>query len=282
MYFSSFSTSLKTQVENDEKYIAETEEAYATQLEEYKARKNTRMEEIAAINKAIAVLRSDDARDTFKKSFESQGYLFLQEGEEELCSRQHRQRKAITLMRTVSRTTKSTRLAAIATAIQMIARSTTGGAFDKVITMIDELLATLEEEAEADLKKKEECEKDRMEMTKMAKDLSQEIDEKSEFIERKNALIQELSKKIEDAKAEIADLEHQLQEATDQRDSENAEYKLNKADDEAAVDLITKAIEVLTEFYGAAALLQKADKRQAPEVKPGEAPPPPCSRRRTS
>merc|ERR1719163_1680026 len=53
--------SLGTQVENDEKYIAETEEAYATQLEEYKARKTTRMEEIAAINKAIAVLRSDDA-----------------------------------------------------------------------------------------------------------------------------------------------------------------------------------------------------------------------------
>merc|ERR1719191_878297 len=262
MYFSSFSTSLKTQVENDEKYIAETEEAYATQLEEYKARKNTRMEEIAAINKAIAVLRSDDARDTFKKSFESQGYLFLQEGEEELCSRQHRQRKAITLMRTVSRTTKSTRLAAIATAIQMIARSTTGGAFDKVITVIDDMLKTLDEEGEADLKKKEECEKDRMEQTKKAKDLSQEIDEKSEFIERKKALIEELTKKIEDAKAEIADLKKQLQEATDQREAEKAEYEQNKADDEAAVELITKAMEVLEGFYGdkaaaAASLVQK-------------------------
>merc|ERR1719238_2130282 len=108
----------------------------------------------------------------------------------------------------------------------MAIKTTTGGAFDKVLTMIDDLLKTLEEEGEADLKKKEECEKDRLEQTKKAKDLSQEIDEKSEFIERKNALIAELSKKIEDAKAEIADLEHQLQEATDQRDSENAEYKL--------------------------------------------------------
>ena len=43
---------------------------------------------------------------------------------------------------------------------------------------------------------------------------------------------------------------------------ENSEYKLNKADDEAAVELITKAKEVLEGFYGdkgaaASALLQK-------------------------
>ena len=31
-----------------------------------------RSEEIAAIGEAISILRSDDARDTFKKSFESQ------------------------------------------------------------------------------------------------------------------------------------------------------------------------------------------------------------------
>merc|ERR1719456_122377 len=126
-------------------------------------------------------------------------------------------------------------------------------------------------------KAKEECEKDRMEQTKKAKDLSQEIDEKSEFIERKKALIEELTKKIEDAKAEIADLKKQLKEATEQREAEKIEYEQNKADDEAAVELITKAMEVLEGFYGdkgaAASLVQK----RQPEVKAGEAPPPPPS-----
>jgi hypothetical protein len=33
-----------------------------------------RSNELAGIAKAIAIMRSDDARDLFKKSFESQGY----------------------------------------------------------------------------------------------------------------------------------------------------------------------------------------------------------------
>merc|ERR1719261_8128 len=53
-------------------------EAHEIKLEEWKERKKLRKLEIASINKAIAILNSDDARDTMKKSFESQGYLLLQ------------------------------------------------------------------------------------------------------------------------------------------------------------------------------------------------------------
>ena len=42
-----------------------------------------------------------DARDTFKKSFESQGYLFLQE-KGAGCSPKHRQRRALVILRGVS------------------------------------------------------------------------------------------------------------------------------------------------------------------------------------
>ena len=174
-------------------------------------RKSTRAEEIAAINKAIAVLRSDDARDILEKSFESQDYLFLQEGEANECSQTHLQEKATTLLLAISRTTKSRRPGALAA---LIARATetgeTRGLFDKALTMIDEPLAGPLKERDAVLKKKEECKKDRMEPTRKAKDISQEIDEKSEFIERKTELTEELSKTIYDAKAEIAEPEKAL------------------------------------------------------------------------
>ena len=50
------------------KVTSRTETAYNEKLEEYKKRKELRAEERQAVPKAIAILRSDDARDTFKKS----------------------------------------------------------------------------------------------------------------------------------------------------------------------------------------------------------------------
>merc|ERR1719161_1364568 len=54
---------LTTQVENDEKYIGQAEDAYAVKITEWKERKRLRTEEIASISKAISILASDDAKD---------------------------------------------------------------------------------------------------------------------------------------------------------------------------------------------------------------------------
>merc|ERR1719272_1741122 len=69
---------LKAQIEADEGFIKDTEESHQLKLEEWKERKKLRTLEVASINKAISILHSDDARDTMKSSFESQGYLLLQ------------------------------------------------------------------------------------------------------------------------------------------------------------------------------------------------------------
>merc|ERR1719235_2961291 len=60
------------QNERDEVFLADTKEACDNKAADWDLRKKMRAEEIAAIGEAISILRSDDARDTFKKSFESQ------------------------------------------------------------------------------------------------------------------------------------------------------------------------------------------------------------------
>merc|ERR1719324_1210411 len=60
------------QNERDEVFLADTKEACDKKATDWDLRKKMRAEEIAAIGEAISILRSDDARDTFKKSFESQ------------------------------------------------------------------------------------------------------------------------------------------------------------------------------------------------------------------
>merc|ERR1719163_1542401 len=67
--------SLTAQVKNDEGYIQQAEDAYAVKMTEWKERKRLRTEEIASIEKAIAILTSDEARDTMSSSYESRGNL---------------------------------------------------------------------------------------------------------------------------------------------------------------------------------------------------------------
>merc|ERR1719160_1716014 len=69
---------LTAQVAADTGYIADTQKAYDEKMAEFKERKKLRTGEIAAINKAIAILDSDEARETMKSSMKSQGYLLLQ------------------------------------------------------------------------------------------------------------------------------------------------------------------------------------------------------------
>merc|ERR1719159_781100 len=69
---------MEDQNTRDEGYIADTQASCATKADEWAERKRLRSEEKASIQQAIATLRSDDARDLFKKSFDSHGAFFLQ------------------------------------------------------------------------------------------------------------------------------------------------------------------------------------------------------------
>merc|ERR1719172_30539 len=81
----------------------------ATKAAEWAERKRLRSEEIASINEAISVLRSDDARDTFKKSFDSQSFIQLEKKHD------HRRKLGLAAIRKTAAVTKDARLAALST-----------------------------------------------------------------------------------------------------------------------------------------------------------------------
>jgi len=261
---------LTEQKTNDEKFIEQTEEAHATKLGEWKERKRLRTEELASISKAIGILTSDDARDLFKKSFDSQGYLFLQRSQDE-CSPKHRARKAVTLIKKVGTELKSIKFAALATRISM---SSTGH-FDAIIKDLEDQAKQLNVDEEEDLVKKEQCEEDRQKNTKIAKEQSQKIDDNTAFIDRKNEFIADLNKKIADANAEIESLNTELAEAREQRGLEKTAYEGNKAADQSAVGLIEQTMAVLNKFYEDNGLAFAQVESRQPQVEAGAAPPPP-------
>jgi hypothetical protein len=156
-----------------EGYIKQVEGELEAKKKEWKERQEMRSKEQEAISKAIAILYSDDARDLFKKSFESQGYMLLQETQNKALSWRREQAKAVILQ--AARVGKDGRLVALASAMVKA-----GKGFDKVIEAIDKMLVLLKKEQEEDLKIKEECEKTRADDTRDAIVLSREMDDLSD------------------------------------------------------------------------------------------------------
>merc|ERR1719261_1229181 len=271
---------LTTQVENDEKYISQAEDAHAVKMTEWKERKRLRTEEVASISKAISILASDDAKDLMSSSFKSQGGFFLQENAAG-CSKQKRAAKVVSKLRDMASKHSDPRLAALAVRVHMHAK----GHFDKIVTEVMKMVSDLHEEADEDLKTKETCEQDRLTNTKTAKKSAQAMDDETALINRKKADIEAMQKEIAGIVAHVKELKLQLEEAQIQRTKENLEYKAAKADDEAAAVLIGKSKDVLEKFYSDNGLALSQSKAHVashggsaqPEVVAGEAPPPPPS-----
>jgi len=253
---------LETQIKDDKKYISETEDALKTKKEEFVERKGLRIGEIKAINEAIAVIHSDDARDLFKRSIS-----FLQVVDSAATSATVRASSSI---RDAARTTGDLRLSALAARISLAS----GGKFSKVLTAIDKMIKTLEDEDKDDADNKGDCESDREKNTKEAADYSREIDELSDDIEKLEGEIEEIVKEVAEKEESVKDLKKELKEAKKIREEENAEWKSNDADDTAAIKLLEKAAGVLKDHYKENfSLVQQ--KKDAPQVTAGEAPPPP-------
>jgi len=258
---------LKAQVAADEKYIKDTSEALAAKKEEWKERKKLRTLEIKSINEAIAILNSDEARDTMKSSFKSQGYLLLQKSAKSAA-----RKRVSSMLRRIGVSAKDPRLTQLGMTVLIQVGE---GPLDKVIKMIEDMIETLKEEETTDLEQKEQCEKSREEQTASARQLSVEIDDFTDEISQNTARIAELKGLIETKTAEIAQMEKELEEAKRTREDEKAAFEAALADDKAAAELIKKAKDVLEGFYkdNGLGLLQKS--AQPPTVEAGKAPPPP-------
>mmetsp|Transcript_115339 Transcript_115339/g.200134 ORF Transcript_115339/g.200134 Transcript_115339/m.200134 type:complete len:747 (-) Transcript_115339:13-2253(-) len=268
-------SALETQIENDNKYISETQQSMDTKTSEWKDRSKIRADEIEAINKAISILFNDDKRDLFKKSFASQGYAFLQL-RLSAAERAHAVlvSKAMQLIAQAGHAARDERLVSFAQNETLVVDSSpvNGTHFDLVLQAIDDMLSHLKDQEVEDLAKKEMCEKDRMADARDAIKASRDMDDLTDEMTRLASEIKEIEQEIATLKEKIAKATAEYNEAKSIRTEENTAYLAAKKDDEEAKDTVVKAKEVLTVFYDSIqTFLLQRKKRQAP----GEAPAPP-------
>merc|ERR1740130_2397697 len=262
---------LKKQVQDDTKFIGQTEKALAAKKASWKVRSDLRSGEIAAISKAIYVLHNDDARDLMKKSFASQAFLQVAQTSHKVMTQ--RRESAFVALQDAARRSGDQRLLSVASLMRGPSVKTK---FDPIIKAIEKMVKQLQDEENVDLETKQTCEKDRMADTRDAILASRDIDEMTDQITKLTEEIAQCAKTIEELVAEHKKAKEALAKAQRMRDDENRAWKVTDADDKAAAETVLSARDVLEGFYkeNNLGLVQKT-KQPVCGMAGGDAPPPP-------
>merc|ERR1719383_450047 len=133
--------------------------------------------------------------------------------------------------------------------IALALRERNQGPFEKVIGMIDEMVAILAEEQTADDDKKAYCEKELDKTEDEKKALERKVDDLGSALEDTKGMISTLTEEIAALVEGIKNLDKSVAEATENRKAENAEYKELMAADTAAEKLLAMAGNRLAKFY---------------------------------
>merc|ERR1740122_469901 len=223
----------------DKKFLAELENGCATKQGEWDERCKVRADELLALADTIKILNDDDALDLFKKTLPSASFLQMQ------TSSLTMKRRALAALQVAQARNKRPELDFIALAL----RERNQGPFDKVISMIDEMVAILGEEQAADDDKKAYCEAELDKTEDEKKALERKVDDLGSALEDMKGMIQTLTEEIAALVGGIKNLDKSVVEATENRKAENVAYKELMAADTAAEKLLSLAGNRLAKFY---------------------------------
>merc|ERR1719148_189521 len=165
--------------------------------------------------------------------------------------------EAVRFVRDLSRKSKSTALAQLASRMDSAVRLGTAAGedpFAKVRGLITDMIATLEADSEADASQKAYCDKEMSEATAKKEDLTAQSDSLSTKIAQKKAASAKLKEAVATLQQELASMAKAKAEADKLRSEEKASYDKNSAEMKLGIEGVKKALTVLKEYYA------KADK----------------------
>ena len=226
----------------DKKFLADLEKNCATKTGEWDEIVKTRAEELLALADTIKVLNDDDALDLFKKTLPSPSASFVQVkvGASSVRAR------ALEMIHAAQKSAKTSRPQLDLIAIALHGKA---GGFEKVITMIDDMVVLLKKEQVSDDEKKGYCGAEFDTTDDKKKALERSISDSEAAIADAQEAIETLTAEIKALIEGIEALDKSVAEATENRKTENSEYTELMAQDTAAKELIEFAKNRLNKFY---------------------------------
>jgi septal ring factor EnvC (AmiA/AmiB activator) len=224
----------------DKKLLADLKDGCGTKDAEYAERVKTRNTELATLAETIKILNDDDALELFKKTLPAPSASLVQVQ----VSTSDLRARAVQALHQAHPVERSSRLNFLVLAL----RGKKIG-FDKVIAMIEDLVATLKKEQVDDDNKKEYCASsfDSSEDTK--KELTRKLSDTEAAISSAEEGIMALVAEIKEAKTSIGELDNSVAQATALRKEQNEDFKALIQSDSAAKELLGFAKNRLNKFY---------------------------------
>eukprot|EP00812_Abedinium_dasypus_P001160 NODE_113_length_2074_cov_395.472016.p1 GENE.NODE_113_length_2074_cov_395.472016~~NODE_113_length_2074_cov_395.472016.p1 ORF type:complete len:612 (-),score=277.50 NODE_113_length_2074_cov_395.472016:221-2056(-) len=246
----------KATLSADEQFLMMLKEKCQMTDQEWEERKNTRSMEMKAISQAIAILSSDDAHDTFTRTF-NPAASFVQRGS---AAHSKLRGQVAAALSKVAKRAHSPRLAALAVRVRL-------DAFTKVKKAIDDMVTQLLKEKDDEVKHRDFCidEDHSIELQTEAKE-REKMDAVAE-IDSITGTLNQLTNSIEQLKGEIVEMETQMKRAGEDRDKENKEFQAAVTDQRETQTLLAEAQHALEAFYSKALLQQP--KSAGPPPPPG-------------
>lgn len=229
----------------DKEFLANLEKGCATKTAEWEERSKTRAEELVALADTIKVLNDDDALDLFKKTLPSASASFVQTR----VSLANMRAQALQELRKALKAGRHRPGLDFLVLALSGKRALTQGTFDKVVKMIDNMVAELKKEQQDDANKKEYCSVQLDTADDKKKALERTVSDLEGEIAKAKELIATLTDEIAALTAGIVELDKSVAEATEQRQAENEEFKSLMAADGAAKELLVFAKNRLNKFY---------------------------------
>jgi len=231
----------KEGVEEDKKFLADMDRICELKKKEWAEYQKMMAMELLALADTIKILNDDDALELFKKTLPSAAsFLQVQSSAKEV---RHQALAALS----GARAPGAGRDARV-DLLEMALRGRKMG-FEKIIKMIDDLVALLAKEQLDDDEKKTWCLAELDTADDKKKALENTISDLEKAIQDEEESIATLASEIEALEDGIKALDKQVADATEQRKAEHAEFEENLAANSAAVDLLGFAKNRLNKFY---------------------------------
>merc|ERR1719421_1022098 len=228
-----------TSLAEDKKFLANLDKMCEEKKKEWAERCKTRADELLALADTIRILNDDDALELFKKTLPSPSLLQIKLGFKEVKGRALQ-----VLQKFQGKGQKDYRLQLIETALHSGKIS-----FEKVIKMIDDMVALLAEEQTADDEKKAYCEAEIDKTEDEEKELNLKIEDLEKLIEDNKEAVAKLAEEIEALVEGIKALDKAVAEATEQRKEDHEDFVEELAANNAAKDILAIAKNRLNKFY---------------------------------
>lgn len=238
----------KKQLKADEKFFEETKLSCRQKATTWSMITRVRIEELESIAKAIEILSNPQAMKTFTGAYSDDGseMSLLQLSSARLKYRDvfdtSDRDDAYTAVRSLASRYDSLGLAQIAAHLKA------GGHFDKVIGMIDKMIALLRQEGQDDIEHRDRCESGVSKNKNDKEDLQQDIEKAKEELQVAQDRQQVTNQDLQALLSEIDATKQAMDDRLELRNGERKAFEEELRDDVNAVTLLGLAIQALVSF----------------------------------